>query len=507
MMREFAVQVLLEPEACQGHDETSVRAVAVPDSHGLYMLVETPDIVFLRRGDVVRCVPWEGSLAVVDVTYLRPGRSLLFERVGSSPVDAASVLEELEAQGFDACVLPNDTDIEVFCDYAPGQQVRLPLLPEPWHLDSELTLKARNFWLTEQIDTHGATTPGSRSQDLPAPVGSPWWLQRTEDVSAIKAALHSKDAKARAAAARNRGAPIEIVENLASSDDPPTRAAAAGSPWVSQRVLAALAEDPSEVVRRAVAQNRTTPRSQIDSMLSADVASVRQYAAAHPHASSLVLTRAAKAKSVLVRRGVASNPLAPAQSLHALATDPDMQVRKRVAHNPSTPAQILRALVDDQDDEVTRWLVTNRAAPPDVMVRLAHMRRELRVQAAAAPNSPLELIEELARDEDERIRGVVCVNRTVPLRVFWNLARDPSPSVREQLAIGRVTPAEVMRHLAAHDPEGYVRQTAREAIRFMIAAKFGVPERSRALKALAQLDWRELSPESPEVVEVLAANS
>jgi hypothetical protein len=84
-------------------------------------------------------------------------------------------------------------------------------------------------------------------------------------------------------------------------------------------------------------------------------------------------------------------------------------VRDEIASNPNTPADILEELLEEMakdEDFRIRWIT------------------------AANPNTSAYILEKLARDEDGRVRIDAAANPNTPAYILERLAKDEDVSVR-----------------------------------------------------------------------------
>jgi hypothetical protein len=106
-----------------------------------------------------------------------------------------------------------------------------------------------------------------------------------------------------------------------------------------------------------------------------------------------------------------------------------------------------RAAHDDAADAV--WL--------DVIQRFP----DYRFWVAHNKTVPVSILQVLAEDSDERVRGMVARKRKLPSELAAVLARDSSEIVRAATARHRNTPPEVLSALAG-DPSPIVRKIAEQ---------------------------------------------
>lgn len=120
--------------------------------------------------------------------------------------------------------------------------------------------------------------------------------------------------------------------------------------------------------------------------------------------------------------------------LAVLARSADAWDRQKAAAHLECPVEVLKELAQDENRDVRR---------------------------AVAENSkiPLDVLEILAQDEDFAVRAAVAENPATPLVVLERLSRDKSPFVRQAVGWNRNTSSALLEKLA-QDESGYVREAA-----------------------------------------------
>jgi len=95
----------------------------------------------------------------------------------------------------------------------------------------------------------------------------------------------------------------------------------------------------------------------------------------------------------------------PSRILEALAEDESFYVRIRVALNPNTPVKALRALA--RNPETLYGVARNPSTPRDILVSCVEGKESTRVQLAKNTEVPLDLLEQLVKDESHNVRFAV----------------------------------------------------------------------------------------------------
>ena len=110
-------------------------------------------------------------------------------------------------------------------------------------------------------------------------------------------------------------------------------------------------------------------------------------------------------------------------------------VRISVAGNPNTPVDVLMELAKDSDCDVRKNAAGNPNIPADVLTELAKDSHSVvRKNAAGNPNTPVDVLMELAKDSNCDVRISVAGNPNIPADVLTELAKDSDCIVRRYAA-------------------------------------------------------------------------
>ncbi|KJH72534.1 hypothetical protein UH38_06670 [Aliterella atlantica CENA595] len=226
-------------------------------------------------------------------------------------------------------------------------------------------------------------------------------------------------------------------------------------------------------MRLALACNPAVPKPErleyYQQILSRCGSGTKEQIARHPN-TPLEILEQFMATPGSARQAVSRNPNAPATALAELAQDSNSATRGWVAENPSTPVEVLVQLasqpVDKTNNDSTietvlknpkfplleryRLLLTRQqkqetAKAHELMARrtdspyamlqvLEKGDRNAKLTAARSNKTPIQVLEQLAKDTDETVRQVVLQNPNLPLHSLLELAKDESVNVRLWLA-------------------------------------------------------------------------
>jgi len=104
-----------------------------------------------------------------------------------------------------------------------------------------------------------------------------------------------------------------------------------------------------------------------------------------------------------------------------------------------------------------RNLLDVKNASPEMFEELAEDEEwRVRSEVAKNPNTPVEVLRKLAEDENERVRREVAKNPNIPVEVLRKLAEDENETVTSNVAKNPKTPPEILRKLA-EDEDWHVR--------------------------------------------------
>ena len=122
--------------------------------------------------------------------------------------------------------------------------------------------------------------------------------------------------------------------------------------------------------------------------------------------------------------------------------------KTELSFNKNTPVEILEELADDEDNDIRRNVAENPSTPVEMLVKLADDEySDVREKVAENPNAPVETLVKLA-DDDFSVKGKVAKNPSTPVETLVKLADDDSFGIQENIALNPRTPAEILVKLA-----------------------------------------------------------
>ena len=117
--------------------------------------------------------------------------------------------------------------------------------------------------------------------------------------------------------------------------------------------------------------------------------------------------------------------------------------------NQNISLEMLEELAEDEDAGVRFQVAKNPNTPAKVLMKLAEDKdRYVRQEVTKNPSTPVEVLRKLAEDEEWYVRQEVAKNPKNPSEVLKKLAEDKDGYVRQEVAKNPSTPVEILRKLA-----------------------------------------------------------
>lgn len=277
----------------------------------------------------------------------------------------------------------------------------------------------------------------------------------------------------------NGSTPAEVLSRLSSDSEASVRIGVAQNENTSKTSLEILSKDVDLSVRREVASNKNTPRHVLEMLIADDssdlASSTASFAAQNPNISPGVLRNYVTRVLMRVEReqgggsagyvelwGIAANPSMPQDALEILLTKcPTIKeydaknIKHGIASNPGASLKLLSLLAQDDSPYVRYGLETNPQAPQSVL-RICYKMYGADEHLAENRNTPQDIIEKCAHNENVRIRAAAARNTSAAADTLSILASDSNEDVRGTVAQNPNTPQELVERLSLDESE-YVR--------------------------------------------------
>ena len=152
---------------------------------------------------------------------------------------------------------------------------------------------------------------------------------------------------------------------------------------------------------------------------------------------------------------LAKNSRTSKRILRVLSKDKDWFIRWSVSYNPNTPKKILEVLAKDEDKHVRYGTVDNPSTLKlvdsemtikefEIQLALGSMSNGMKVDLAKNPNTSLEILTILSKDENSAVRHWVADHPNVPVKILVGFVKDEDWCVRCRVADHPNTPTEIL---------------------------------------------------------------
>ncbi|MEH1913599.1 MAG: HEAT repeat domain-containing protein [Nostoc sp.] len=222
-------------------------------------------------------------------------------------------------------------------------------------------------------------------------------------------------------------------------------------------------------IQEEIARNPNTPPEIIAQLMTRPGVG-RQAVSRNPNAPTEALAELAQDSNSTTRNWVAENPGTPANILVQLTRQPVEKtinnistVRETVLKNPNFPPleryRLLLAIEEEQEITNAHQLMARRANSSYALAQVVQKGdQKAKLTAARSNQTPIQVLEQLAKDPDEIVRQAVSQNSNLPLNRLLELARDSSVKIRQALAYKSShnktpTPIQLLEILAQDESE------------------------------------------------------
>lgn len=207
----------------------------------------------------------------------------------------------------------------------------------------------------------------------------------------------------------------------------------ARNPGASLKILDALARDESSYVRYGLEQNPQAPQNALRTCY--ELYGVSSDLAENPNTPQDILEECARDEDSSTRSAVARNKSASNDVLNMLANDSSESVRATVAENPNTPQEALERLSFDESEYVRKSVAKNPSITHAIATELFADTEEVREGLALNPSSPKEVLDRLAKEEDEYIRIYVASNKNTAPETLEEMVSSPTAPLYTRIVI------------------------------------------------------------------------
>jgi 3-methyladenine DNA glycosylase AlkC len=146
------------------------------------------------------------------------------------------------------------------------------------------------------------------------------------------------------------------------------------------------------------------------------------------------------------------------------AQNQDEEIREVVLNlitkNPNTPPEVLAQLAKDKSAYVREMAAGNLNTPPEVLAQLANDKSAyVRENVAINLNTPPEVLAQLANDKSTYVREMAARNPNTPPEILAQLSKDEYVYIRECVAKNHKTTPEILTQLSKDKYNTYIRES------------------------------------------------
>jgi len=175
-----------------------------------------------------------------------------------------------------------------------------------------------------------------------------------------------------------------------------------------------------------------------------------------PDCTIATLDRLSKHEQWRIRQAVARHNNTPIQTLQILSTDTHPQVRQAAAKNSHCTLQMLQEFIMTTDPwALPNGVANNPNTPPELLTQLAHSPEKLiRASVAAAPQCPLTAFLILCTDDQPTVRQAILKNMNTPSIILDKFTNTNDAFILHSLAKHpNTSEPTLMLILKRHPPE------------------------------------------------------
>ena len=202
----------------------------------------------------------------------------------------------------------------------------------------------------------------------------------------------SKSFQVRVMAAQNRHLPSKYLEKMMEDKSWEVVRACSWNPNFTKRMFEKLVHHKDERVRGYLADHKRLPIENLIELSKDKSITVRAHAAKNPRLPEAEMRRLFLEGNPRVKEGLAENHKAPMDILIALSKEESSLIRSKIASNPSLPENDIRRMYSEKKSASLKFGKWN-------------LHRSTKAGLAKNPNTPIDILIELSKDEIGYIRS------------------------------------------------------------------------------------------------------
>ncbi len=284
--------------------------------------------------------------------------------------------------------------------------------------------------------------------------------QATEAVLVQLATKSRYDPELGLCIAQRKDVSQKVLERLAEYGAGSVRLYLATYPKISAKVLELLVEHPEPnwnlrvAIETNIAKNPNTPLNVLEALIKAPYTKVKSAIAKRTDLPKHLVIELAMDYRVHTMNFLPQNPHISSSWLQEMAEHPRERVRQMVARHPNTPTDLLVDLAKDL--ELRQFVAENPSTPPEVLEQLAmDSRGDIQASVARNSNAPGYVLEILGGTPFHDL--LLARHGNTPSatlqKVLWRLALNERLSIRKYVAQHSHAPVSILTKWAKQSPE------------------------------------------------------
>lgn len=202
----------------------------------------------------------------------------------------------------------------------------------------------------------------------------------------------SKSFQVRVIAAQNRHLPSEYLERMLEDKSWKVVTACSWNPNFTKHMFEKLVHHKDYRVRGYLAEHKRLPIENLITLSRDKSVTVRAHAAKNPRLPETEMRRLFLEGNPRVKEGLAENPKVPVDILITLSKEESSLIRSKIASNPSLPENDIRRMFSEKKIASLKFGKWN-------------LHRSTKAGLAKNPNTPIDILIELSKDEIGYIRS------------------------------------------------------------------------------------------------------
>ena len=219
---------------------------------------------------------------------------------------------------------------------------------------------------------------------------------------------------------------------------------------LDEESLKILWKEGDEYLRAEVVAHSNCPLDLINKAINSSHMLIRKRLASNPSIDESICHRLLQDHDARVRAAVIKNQEVVTdgftdEELLSLCYDPSNQVRRNEAKRIELSLEVIQQLAEDNDIWVKRWLARNAHTPEKILGQLAKdSDHNVRRSVARNPACSKKLLMILAEDQSSWVRAGVALRGDIPRETLHVLAKEQDVNILSAVGRNPSTPPEIL---------------------------------------------------------------